>query len=80
MLAIWSDAAVKCEVRLDNEDDLVRAEIAAALTQRIPVIPVVVQNAAMPIADDLPEDIRLLARRKASNCARNSGGRVTMHA
>ena len=63
MLAIWSDAAVKCEVRLDNEDDLVRAEIAAALTQRIPVIPVVVQNAAMPIADDLPEDIRLLARR-----------------
>lgn len=49
--------------RLDNEDDLVRAEIAAALTQKIPVIPVVVQNAAMPIADDLPEDIRLLARR-----------------
>jgi TIR domain len=49
--------------RLDNEDDLVRAEIAAALTQKIPVIPVVVQNASMPIADDLPEDIRLLARR-----------------
>jgi DNA-binding XRE family transcriptional regulator len=49
--------------RLDSEDDLVRAEIRAALQQKIPVIPVVVQNAAMPVADDLPDDIRLLARR-----------------
>jgi TIR domain len=49
--------------RLDSEDDLVRAEIRAALQQSIPVIPVVVQNAEMPVADDLPEDIRPLARR-----------------
>ena len=49
--------------RLDNEDDLVRAEIRSALQQKIPVIPVTVQNAAMPQAEDLPEDIRLLARR-----------------
>jgi hypothetical protein len=49
--------------RLENADDLVRAEIAAALKQNIPVIPVVVQSAAMPDAEDLPEDIRLLARR-----------------
>jgi hypothetical protein len=49
--------------RLDNEDDLVRAEIRAALKQKIPVIPVTVQNAAMPQAEDLPDDIRLLARR-----------------
>lgn len=49
--------------RLDNEDDLVRAEIRAALQQKIPVIPVTVQNAAMPQADDLPDDIRRLARR-----------------
>jgi hypothetical protein len=49
--------------RLDNEDDLVRAEIRAALQQKIPVIPVTVQNAAMPQAEDLPGDIRLLARR-----------------
>ena len=40
-----------------------RAEIAAALKQRIPVIPVLVQNAEMPHADELPEDIRLLSRR-----------------
>jgi hypothetical protein len=49
--------------RLDNEDDLVRAEIRSALQQKIPVIPVTVQNAAMPQAEDLPDDIRLLARR-----------------
>jgi len=49
--------------RLDNEDDLVRAEIRAALQQKIPVIPVTVQNATMPHAEDLPDDIRLLARR-----------------
>ena len=49
--------------RLDNEDDLVRAEIRAALQQKIPVIPVTVQNATMPQLDDLPDDIRLLARR-----------------
>jgi hypothetical protein len=49
--------------RLDSEHDLVRAEIRAALQQKIPVIPVTVQNAAMPDAEDLPEDIRVLARR-----------------
>ena len=49
--------------RLDKEDDLVRAEIRAALQKKIPVIPVTVQNAAMPQAEDLPDDIRLLARR-----------------
>lgn len=49
--------------RLDSEDDLVRAEIRAALQQKIPVIPVVVQSGSMPDPDDLPEDIRPLARR-----------------
>jgi hypothetical protein len=49
--------------RLDSSDDLVRSEIRAALQQRIPVIPVTVQNATMPQAEDLPDDIRLLARR-----------------
>ena len=40
--------------RLDNEDDLVRAEIRAALQQKIPVIPVTVQNAEMPQARNCP--------------------------
>jgi hypothetical protein len=42
---------------------ILRSEIRAALQQKIPVIPVTVQNAAMPQAEDLPDDIRLLARR-----------------
>jgi hypothetical protein len=49
--------------RLDDVNDMVRVEVAAALKQQIPVIPVVVQSASMPTADELPEDIRLLARR-----------------
>jgi hypothetical protein len=53
----------KRQRRLDDPNDLVRAETRAALQQNIPVIPVVVQNADMPTADNLPEDIRPLARR-----------------
>jgi hypothetical protein len=49
--------------RLDDPEDLLRAEIAEALRQDIPVIPVLVQDVSMPLAHDLPEDIRLLARR-----------------
>ena len=49
--------------RLDLPDDLVRTEIAAALQRRVPVIPVIVQNAEMPSADELPENIQPLARR-----------------
>jgi hypothetical protein len=49
--------------RLDDPEDLVRLEIAAALQLKVPVIPVLVQNAHMPDREDLPEGIRLLARR-----------------
>ena len=57
--------------RLDSADDLVRAEIRAALQQKIPVIPVTVQNAAMPQTEDLPDDIRLLARRNGIQLRRH---------
>jgi hypothetical protein len=49
--------------RLDNDDDLVRLEIAAALKQKVPVIPVLGQDVAMPEQDHLPDNIRALARR-----------------
>jgi hypothetical protein len=49
--------------RLDQEDDLVRGEIAAALRGRIPIIPVLVEDAAMPDSDDVPDEIRGLTRR-----------------
>jgi hypothetical protein len=51
--------------RIDRADDLVRAEIAEALRRKIPIIPVLVQNASMPDSDELPDDIRAFARRHA---------------
>jgi hypothetical protein len=49
--------------RLDNPDDLVRIEIATALKRDIPVIPVLVDGARIPTADELPEDLKGLSRR-----------------
>lgn len=43
-----------------TEGDFVREEIAAALKRAIPVIPVLVDRAALPRADQLPEDLRNL--------------------
>lgn len=51
--------------RLDQWNDFVRIEIAAALKQGKVVIPVLVQQAKMPHPDDLPEDLTPLARRNA---------------
>jgi hypothetical protein len=51
--------------RLDDPRDLVRLEIAAALERNIPVIPVLMQGASMPIEEDLPDQIQSLARRNA---------------
>jgi len=42
---------------------MVRVEVAAALRQKIPVIPVLVRDAEMPSAEELAEDIRPFARR-----------------
>lgn len=51
--------------RLDNPDDHVRVEIAAALAKDILVIPVLVGAASAPRGDTLPDDIRELADRNA---------------
>ncbi|MCG6967017.1 MAG: TIR domain-containing protein [Chromatiaceae bacterium] len=49
------------EVRLGLADDYVRLEIESALSKGIPVIPVLVDDAAMPQAAQLPESIARLA-------------------
>jgi PQQ-dependent dehydrogenase (methanol/ethanol family) len=49
--------------RLDNPDDFVMIEIAAALARDIRVIPVLVDGARTPKADELPELVRRLVRR-----------------
>lgn len=52
--------------RLDNPDDFVRMEIAAALAREgVRVVPVLVGNASLPRADALPPDLKPLARRQS---------------
>src|SRR6478672_3884592 len=51
--------------RLDDPDDFVVIEIAAALVRDIRVIPVLVDGARMPKASELPDSLKSLARRQA---------------
>jgi TIR domain len=51
--------------RLDSDNDYVRIELASALRRDIPVIPVLVDGAAMPSEDSLPDDLKPLVRRHA---------------
>ena len=51
--------------RLDDPNDFVRIELASALRRDIPVVPVLVRGAKMPLAEELSEDLRELAFRNA---------------
>jgi hypothetical protein len=51
--------------RLDDPEDFVRREIATALRRDIRVIPVLIQDTAMPRAANLPDDLQPLTRRNA---------------
>jgi hypothetical protein len=51
--------------RLDTDDDWVRVEIRTALSRQIKVIPVIIDDAVVPDASDLPSDLRPLANRQA---------------
>jgi hypothetical protein len=51
--------------RLDNPRDYVRLEIETALTRKIRVIPILVDEARMPNADELPAALAPLIRRSA---------------
>jgi hypothetical protein len=60
----WTTAADESgQKRLQNPEDYVRMEIAAALQRNIRVIPVLVQGASMPSAHVLPSDLAPLALR-----------------
>jgi hypothetical protein len=58
-----ADAAGKR--RLDDPRDTVRQELQTALKSGIRVFPVLVGGAQMPAEEDLPEDLKALARRNA---------------
>ncbi|MEO7338320.1 MAG: hypothetical protein ABIV63_17235, partial [Caldimonas sp.] len=51
--------------RIDDPDDLVRREIASSLANGATVIPVLVHDASMPRAEQLPEPLQPLVRRQA---------------
>jgi len=51
--------------RIDNPDDLVRIEIAAALARNIRVVPVTIDGARLPKAGELPDPLKPLVRRQA---------------
>lgn len=52
--------------RLDDPSDFVRLEVESALGRGIPVIPVLVGNAQIPAPNDLPESLRELSFRNAT--------------
>ena len=62
----WIDAKDKAgHRRLDSDRDYVRIELALALKRAIPVIPILVDGAAMPQEESLSDDLKPLARRHA---------------
>ena len=58
--------------RLDDPKDFVRLEIASALKRGIPVAPILLDGVAMPREDQLPPDLKPLARRNAVEVRRAS--------
>jgi hypothetical protein len=61
----WLTCASAGKRRLDIPGDFVRTEIGVALEHGVPVIPVLVQGAGMPLAPMLPEPLKLLASHDA---------------
>jgi outer membrane biosynthesis protein TonB len=51
--------------RLDDPQDFIRLETAAALARKVRVVPVLVEGAQMPPAESLPAELRTLTRRQA---------------
>ncbi|MFN7054999.1 toll/interleukin-1 receptor domain-containing protein [Hyphomonas sp.] len=62
----WLEARTAAgQRRIDLPGDFVRIEVAAALAQGLKIIPVLVDGANMPRAEDLPEDVAQLTRHNA---------------
>ena len=59
------DARRAGEPRIFEPDDYVRAELRAALSRPVLVVPVLVGGVRMPKAEQLPEDIRAITTKNA---------------
>ena len=62
----WAAPDHKGGLRINEENDWVRIEVEAALAKKIPVIPVLIDNAELPTPTSLPEGLRSLAFRQAA--------------
>jgi uncharacterized membrane protein YhaH (DUF805 family) len=62
----WAAPDHKGGFRISEENDWVRIEVEAALVKKIPVIPVLIDDAVLPPAASLPEGLRGLAFRQAA--------------
>jgi hypothetical protein len=62
----YADGARQGKRRLDYPDDYVRIEIESALSVGVPIIPVLVDGAAMPTEAELPAGLKELAYRNAA--------------
>ena len=61
----WIEPQPDGGLRIQSPDDFVRLEISAALARDVRVIPVLLDGASMPAENQLPEQLRPLARRNA---------------
>ncbi len=62
----WTDARNQAgQRRLEDPDDFVRIELEAALARDIPVVPVLVGHAPIPVASDLPGSLASMAFRQS---------------
>ena len=61
----WLSAQGDAGRRLDAPNDFVRLEIAAALRREVMVIPVLLDGATIPNANELPSDLAKLALHQA---------------
>jgi hypothetical protein len=64
--ARWLRVGADDRILLEDPHDFVRIEIASALRRGIPVVPLLVDGARMPRADQLPDDVKPLARRNGT--------------
>lgn len=62
----WAGKKALDRTRLQDDGDVLRAEIEIALRRRIVVIPVLIDDTAMPNADQIPSDLRLLTELQAA--------------
>ena len=57
--------------RIEDPQDFVRIEVEAALKRDVPVIPVLVDGAPMPLAPELPDGLKELIRKQAVEISHN---------